>query len=185
MIKINLLPVRASAKREVLMVQAGVVAISFAVLLAIMGYVHYSISSEVGKVKATISRTESEIKRLSTVIAKVNKFKSESKTLKTKLDVIKTLDEGREGPVHMIDELTRMIPLKLWLTNLKESDWQLSMSGNALDHETIADFMANMEKSPMFRDVQLKGTRKEKGAGLEVLQFTIEATFKPPITKEG
>ncbi len=180
MIKINLLPVRVSAKREVFIVQAAIVAIALLLVLVALGFMDYSISGKIEVVKITIARTEEEINRLSVIIKKVNKFKSESKKLERKLDVIKTLEAGREAPVHMIDELTKMVPEKLWLKSFKESKWKIAMVGNALDHKNIADFMANMERSPMFRSVQLKSTRKEKGSGFETTLFTIQATFKPP-----
>ena len=185
MIKINLLPVRASAKREVFIVQATIVAIALLIVLAVLGFMDYSISGKIKGVNTAIARTEAEINRLSAIIKKVNKFKSESQKLKKKLSIIKTLDAGREAPVRMIDELTKMVPDKLWLKSFKESGWKIVMVGNALDHKNIADFMANMERSPMFTGVQLKSTRKEKGAGLEVTRFTIEATFKPPKPKKS
>ncbi len=179
MIKVNLLPVRAEAKKESLRAQISIAALSLLLLFIVIGYFHYDISGRIDTVKADINRTQAEINRLKSIIAKVNKFKKDKEILEKKLDVIRKLDQGRLDPVYLMDELSRVVPDKLWLESLKETDWKLSMTGFALDHDVIADFMTNMERSPMFSNVRLKSTQQKKKADLALQGFGIEVDFIP------
>jgi len=182
MIKINLLPVRAAAKKESIRKQLSVAVLSLIVCLIVTGYLHFTISSQVDDRNAKISETQRELDRLKSVIAKVNKFKKDSAVLEKKLDVITVLNEGRQSSVFLMDELSTVIPEKLWLDSLKEDQWSLDIQGQAIDQATIAQFMTNMQKSPMFDAVRWKVTQSKKGkeSGLTLHAFTIEAKFVPP-----
>lgn len=184
MIKVNLLPVRAAAKLESLKVQASIAVLSLILLSIIIGYFHYMISDRIDGIRIEINDTQKEIDSLKSIIAKVNKFKKDKEVLEKKLNVIKKLDQGRRGPVHLMDELSSVVPDKLWIENLKEAGWRLTMTGLALDHDTIADFMTNMERSAMFENVKLQSTQQQKRAGLNLLKFAINANFLPPKPKE-
>ncbi len=182
MIKINLLPVRAAAKKESLRKQLTIAVLSLVACLIVTAYFHYAITSQIEEKNVRIAETQREIDRLKSVIAKVNKFKKDSKVLEQKLNVIKELNEGRLSSVYLMDGLSKVMPEKLWLSNLREADWKLTIQGQSMNQSTIADFMTNMERSPLFTSVKWKVTqsKKESGSGLDLHAFTIEATFIPP-----
>ena len=184
MIKINLLPVRAAAKRETLRIQISIAVMLFALLVIVVGFMHYSIENKIAGTNNEIGEAEAELKRLNAIKAKVDKFKADSKMLEQKLDVIKNLNLGRTAAVYFMDELSNVMPDKLWLETVKQGKKGVAMKGVSLDHDTIAKFMLNMEKSPMFDDVKLKGTQQKAGKGVAFHSFDIEVDFVPPKTKE-
>jgi len=147
-------------------------------------YFDFTISGKIEKVKGELERTTSEVQRLKAVTAKVAKFQRDKKVLEKKLEVIEKLSEGRKGHVYLLDELSSVVPDKLWIETLKESGLRLKMAGLALDHDTIADFMMNMERSAMFKNIHLKVTQQTKKADINVQKFTIDATFVPPKREE-
>ena len=183
MIKINLLPVRATAKKESLRKQLSIALLSLVVCLLVVGYFYHRVSSQIEATNAAIVKTQQELNRLKSVIAKVNKFKKDSKILGQKLDVIKNLNRGRQSVVYFMDEMSNVMPEKLWLNSFRENKWALSLKGQAMDQSTIAAFMTNMENSEMFESVRWKSTqsKKEKDKGLTLHSFEMDVRFVPPI----
>ncbi|MBE9505078.1 MAG: PilN domain-containing protein [Proteobacteria bacterium] len=182
MIKINLLPVRAAAKRENLRKQLSIAVLSLVVCLLVSGYFYYRISGQVETASAEIAKTQKELNRLKSVIAKVNKFKKDSKVLGQKLKVIENLNRGRQSTVYFMDELSNMMPEELWLNSLQENKWALNIKGQSLAQSTIAAFMTNMENSRMFESVRWKSTqsKKEKDEALTIHSFVLDVRFVPP-----
>jgi len=183
MVKINLLPVRATAKLESLKAQAMIAVLMLIVLLAIIGYLHMSISGKIDDLSADMRKTQSELDRLNKIKAKVDKFKADSKMLEKKLNVIKKLNMGRTDAVKLMDELSNVLPDKLWLESLGENKGGLTVRGLAMDHDAVAIFMTNMEKSDYFHEVKLKSTSKKKVAGEDIHQFSLSVIYKPPAPK--
>jgi type IV pilus assembly protein PilN len=185
MIKINLLPVRAAAKMETVRKHVTIAVLVLILFAIIVAYFDMGIKGRIEGLDASISKTQQQIDDLKKVIAKVKKFKKDKEVLSKKLSVITKLNAGRVAPVRFMDELSMVMPEKLWLDKVQESNWRLKMSGVGASHDVIADFMSNMERSPMFSNVKLKSTSKQAKAGLALMKFSIEATFVPPVKKEG
>ncbi|MBE9536941.1 MAG: PilN domain-containing protein [Proteobacteria bacterium] len=186
MIKINLLPVRAAAKMESVRKNVTIAALIMVLLAIIVAYFDMGIKGRIEGLNSSISKTQQQIEDLKKIIAKVNKFKKDKKVLSKKLSAIKKLNARRIAPIRFMDELSTVMPEKLWLDKLVEDKWKLKMSGLGVNHDVIADFMSNMEKSPMFTKVKLKSTaKKAKKGALTLMKFSIEAKFVPPKKKEG
>jgi len=185
MIKINLLPVRAAAKMESLRKHVTI-AVLILILFTIIGaWLDMSKRGKIEALNASISKTRQDVEGLKKIIAQVNKFKKDKEVLSKKLSVIKKLNESRVAPVRFMDELTSIMPDRLWLDKVQESNWRLKLSGLGINQYVIADFMSNMEKNPMFTNVKLKKTSKQdKKGGMTLMQFDIEAEFVPPKYEE-
>ena len=183
MVKINLLPVRATAKKEILMVQLTIAALMLVLVLAVLGFLHYSLSSEINAVSLSISSAEAELTRLNKVKAKVDKFKKDSKALEEKLDVIKVLSMERTGAVYLMEALVDATPDNLWIESLKDAKSSYTMTGISLDYDTIARFMTNMELSPFFDQVKIKSSKQKKIGDQTVHDFTIRSVFKVPVAE--
>lgn len=180
MVKINLLPVRATAKKEILMVQSSIAGLMLLIVLAILGFMHYSLSGKISSAETSISKAESELTRLNKVKAKVDKFKKDSEALEKKLDVIKVLSRERTGAVYLMEALVDATPENLWLESLRETKSYFKMTGTSLDYDTIARFMINMELSPFFDEVKIKSSKQQKIGKQSVQGFTIQARFRVP-----
>ena len=181
MVKINLLPVRAAAKKEIIRAQLSIGVLLLVMLLIVVGYLHYSISSKIDGLKVSISDEEKELARLNEIKKKVDKFKADSKTLEKKLDVIKVLNQSRTNVVYLMDELSNVMPEGLWLETFRDGGRGLIMTGISMSHDDIADFMTNMERSSMFSAIHLKSTQKQGVKGQDLHKFTVEAIFTPPV----
>jgi len=180
MIRINLLPVRAVQKREQLRSQLAILVLS--VVLVVLGCtaVCLSVTSKIKAERAAIQEKNRKLVQLRKTIGEVGRFKKMQEELRGKLEVLQTLKKNRGGPVHILDELNRSLPPKLWLTKFSESGSNVQISGIGLNEETVAEFMRALEKSPYFEKIQLKVIELRPERGLKLQRFDLVAQKERP-----
>lgn len=174
MIRINLLPFRAARKRENIKRQVSVYVLSVILLLLAMAYTFMQLNSRLTEAKAQESKLNAELSQFKQTIARITELDKKIKLIETKLDVIKKLEAGKKGPVHLLDELAKAVPKNsLWLTSMTESKGTLTLRGSAKDNETVAEFMVNLEKSPVIGTVDLQSSRSTVIQDVTVSDFTL------------
>ncbi len=184
MIRINLLPVRTSRRRETALRQILLAAAGAVLVVAGCAYFYFEIDSEIDKLASENQRIEQEITKLKEVIGQVEEFEEKKAELQKKLDVIRTLKANKTGPVHMLDEIASNIPDKCWLTSLSEVDRKVELEGVAINNEVIADFISKLEASDYFDDLYLVSTSAtETKDGLKLKEFSVTARMTTPEEK--
>ncbi|TYO99957.1 type IV pilus assembly protein PilN [Geothermobacter ehrlichii] len=180
MIRINLLPVRAVQKREQLRSQLVILVLSVVLVVVGCAAVYMSMDGKIRNERAAIDQKNRRIAQLRKTIGEVGRFKKMQEELRGKLEVLQTLKRNRSGPVHILDELNRSLPPKLWLTKFSENGPNVQISGVGLNEETVAKFMRALEKSPYFRNIRLKVTEQMTKNGLKLQRFDIAAQKERP-----
>ncbi len=179
MIKINLLPVRATRKKEATQRYLVLFGIGLVLVLLVCVAMYATKKKDVGKAQRQNQDLVDEIENLKMIIPEVEELEKTKAALEKKKEIIGTLRASKMGPVHMLDEIAIRIPEKLWLGSLKQEGNRVSLTGNAINNEVIATFMSNLEQSPYFSDVFLVKIRiAEKGEKLK--EFEITATSQVP-----
>lgn len=176
MIRINLLPVRVSKKKEAGKQQL----VLFAVLLVgiLVGNALWSKSrgDDLATREQKLRRTKDEIAQLERIIGEVKNIKTQQADLKDKLAVLDKLRAGRQGPVRMLDELATVAPKKLHIRKMEEKAGAVTFEGSAQTIDDVSVFMAALRRSPYFSGVELKKTTSRPEKQLKVVDFTITAT---------
>lgn len=172
MIKINLLPVKQARKRGVGQQQL----LLFVIVLLGLGIVLFLVKNEeqakLEKLDGEKSTVEGEIARMKDLIGNIEVVQKKRDDLKKKLDVIEVLKRGKSGPVRVLDEISTIIPKKVWLTTLKEGEGKLTFDGQALDNKDIALFMKNLEGSTFFKKVTLISVQRKPVTSKEELALS-------------
>ena len=194
MIRINLLPFRAARKKENIRRQLMVYGLSVVLLLSIMGYTFFYLTSTLNGLKEDEKRIQDELKTYEQTIKRIAELEKKIKEIRAKLEVIQELEKNKTGPVHLLDELALAVPKeKLWLSSMKETKGSLTLTGTAMDNETVALFMTNLEKSDYISGVELQSAklREIKEYKLNVSDFVLDCktyAFKekaaPPAAKK-
>lgn len=194
MIRINLLPFRAARKKENIRRQLMVYGLSVLLLFCIMGYTFFYLTSTLSGLKEDQKRIEDELKTYEKTIKSIAELEKKIKEIRAKLEVIRELEKNKTGPVHLLDEIAMAVPKeKLWLSSMKENKGNLTLTGTAMDNETVALFMTNLEKSEYISTVDLQSAklRTIPEYKLNVADFVLEAktyAFKekvaPPVAKK-
>src|SRR4030042_3632845 len=177
MIRINLLPFRAARKKENIRKQISIYALSLIFLFVLMGYFFFQLTTSLSGLKTKQNELNTELKKYEEILKRMAELEKRIKEVKSKLAVIKELEANKTGPIHLLDEIAKPVPKdKLWLSSLKESRGTLTLQGTAMDNETVALFMTNLEKSDYINSVDLQSTRMRTLAEqrLNVSDFTLE-----------
>lgn len=124
-------------------------------LLILLAALNWKMEKEKEDMVAQISETKKEIARYKSLAVEVTKAKEAQKVLQDKLNIINSLRKGKETPVRVLDEISVDKPEKLQLELMKKEGLKLAIEGIALDDETIVQFMTNLKKSKLFKNVDL------------------------------
>jgi type IV pilus assembly protein PilN len=196
MVRINLLPVRVSKKKEAGRQQL----VLFAVILALGLAANYlwasSREAELKKNQQKLQRTKDDIAQLERIIGEVRNIKEQQQALQQKLDVLANLKAGRTGPVRMLDELATITPRQLWLTKMSEKSGAVVFSGLGASIDDVSAFMTALKNSRYFTGVELKKTTLGPGASgakpgastlerLVAFEITASVNYAPPAAAQA
>lgn len=173
MIKINLLPVRAAQKKEKLREQIVVAVVILVVTLLGCAAAFTTIMTKTMQKQADIVKQEQEIANLEKIIGEVGRVKKLQEELQGKLDVLDRLKQNKSGPVHLLDELSKALPEKLWIESFKETSGKVDLNGIGLNEETVALFLKQLDESPYFRNVELQVIEQTSAQGIKLHKFTV------------
>lgn len=173
MIRINLLPVKAARKKEMVRAQLFVAVVAVVVVVVGCAAVYASLLARVSGVRGEIAQQQAEIDRLKKELGEVARFKKLQEDLRGKLDVLERLKADRKGPVQLLDDLSQAIPGKLWMTTFKESGGNITIGGVGMNEETVAEFLRSLEASPHFQKVELTVTEQLNQGGQKFHRFEL------------
>ena len=176
MIRINLLPIRQTRKRET--VQQQLLAFAGVIILSVFACVAwYSwASNEADKRHETIKAKKQELSQLDKIIGEVNEFTTKKKELEEKLAVIQQLKKGKTGPVRALDDLATEIPKRVWLTSMVEESGRIQFKGRAIDHEDVSAFMKALQKSKYYDNIVLTFSKASGGKNNSGTFYEFEIT---------
>jgi len=173
MIKINLLLARKEKKRVGIRKEYVVLIISLVLLFVFFIIIQWKIDKEKEEILVQISNTKKEISHYKTLIAEVNKAKEDQKIFQDKLNVINSLRKEKASPARVLDEISMVKPEKIQLDSLKKEGSKLGIEGVALDDETVANFMTNLRKSKVFKNVDLIVSEQVEQSKIKLKRFVL------------
>lgn len=148
MIRINLLPFRAARRRENIKQQIMFFGLIIFLCLAFMAFYYLKLNDKVNGLIEEESNLNKELAGYKKELDEIKSLEKKIAQVRTKLDVIKKLEDGKTGPVLLLSDIAGAVPKdRLWLRSLSEKKGSLSLSGTAMDNETVALFMNNLEKT--------------------------------------
>ena len=187
MIRINLLPFRTERKKENVRRQVSLFLLSLILVLVVLVYYNFSLSSKIGKLNNKISATKTDLERYNEINKEIAKIKNNLETLRKKMAVIEKLESDRHAPVRLMDTLTQvLIAKRMWFTKLDVKENTVNIQGIALDNKTVADFMVRLQKSGLFSSVNLKNLKRQEVQKTNLKSFAITCTkVSPQMPKAG
>lgn len=178
MIRINLLPVRAFKKRAAIKKQATIYFAAVIALVVLLSLVYTTRSGVVAGLRSERDTLAAQKTKLDNELKEIETLEAEKASLQAKLQAIADLETKRKGPVRILDEVSLRIPEnRALLINLNQEAEQLTLKGMAMDNETIALFMSNLEESDFFADVELVRSTEQILEKRRIKGFSITCTI--------
>ncbi len=181
MLRINLLPIRQLKKRAKAKQQIAGFCVIFLCFLVILGAVYLFQVSTINSLNSSIATLNAEHKKLEPQIAALNKLKKDKAELERKISVINKLKAESSITVHILDEVAKSVDnSRMWLTALNQNGNSLSLTGVALDNQTIAQFMDMLNASPYIQTVNLSNSSLKNVSGKHLKQFALNCAISLP-----
>ena len=186
MIRINLLPFRTERKKENVRRQVSLFLLSLVLVLVVLVYYNFSLSSKIGRLSGKIKATQTDLQRYNDINKEIARIKQNLETLRKKMAVIEQLEANRHAPLRLMDTMTQVLVAKrMWFTKMEVKGNRVDIQGIALDNKTVADFMVRLQKSGLFSSVNLKTLKRQAVQKTNLKSFQIRCTNVSPQTKEA
>jgi type IV pilus assembly protein PilN len=187
MIRINLIAVeRARARKRILIPAAYRVTAGATIILlataALIGWWFWSLHQESIRVDEDLVRAESETRQIRSVLEQVRKFESQRALLQQRVTLIEQLRKGQYAPVHLLDEISKSLPDRLWLSEMEQTGGDFAISGVTDSLTAVSDFVANLESTKWFKkpvEIIDSQVTPDPKAG-DLIKFQIKAQFVDP-----
>jgi type IV pilus assembly protein PilN len=122
---------------------------------------------------AQIADTKNQITHHKALMIEVNKYKELHRTYQDRLNAIDTLRKQRALPAKVLEELSVGKPEKLHFESMKKEGVKVGVDGVALDDETVANFMDNLRKSQLFRNIDLVVSEQIEQSKIKLKKFIL------------
>jgi type IV pilus assembly protein PilN len=187
MIRINLLAVeRGTAKRAALIPAAHRVTIAASLIVLatvlLIGWWYWSLRQTSQRLDEELARANTEITQLKSVLTQVEQFEGRTAQLQQRVTLIEQLRRGQAGPVHILDEISKALPDRLWLVEMAQQGENVTLAGMTTSLTGLSDFVANLETSTWFHkpveiiDSQVVSDR----TATELVRFSVRARVNNP-----
>ena len=157
MIRINLLTTErfqsAKAPAVVLEAKRAAIGASLALLVTVLGlgWWFWSLHRQSQRLDVEIARAELDAEQVRAVISQVQKFEARKAQLQQRVTLIEQLRHGQTTPVRVLDQISRSLPDRLWLAELKQAGNDFTLGGYATTMTALSDFVARIEDTKSFR----------------------------------
>lgn len=161
------------------------VTVACSLILAVTGLVigwwYWSLRNQSVRLDQEVASAQQEVTRLQGVLQQVAQFEARRAQLQLRVNLIEQLRQSQSGPVHILDEISRGLPDRLWLTELTQEGDVITITGRATSLTALSDFIGNLEGSVYFKKpVEIINSQVETRPEGDLVAFSVKAQYAPP-----
>ncbi|MCC6544475.1 MAG: PilN domain-containing protein [Nitrospirae bacterium] len=178
MIRINLL-LNKKSKGTAVNLRLGLpsyvifVIIAVVAVLLIEGYTWYWLNSTKSSLANEKKTLEVQLSELKEKVKEVESYEKDKELYGQKITIIQNLKKSQKGPVRVLDEVSMMLPERVWIISLKEKDGKINVTGSGMTNDDIVKYVNNLKSSRIFQNVQLTESRQVIDSGIPVYNFNL------------
>ncbi|MBM7072295.1 PilN domain-containing protein [Shewanella sp. 202IG2-18] len=177
MANINLLPWREEArekrKRDYTGVLALVFIVSCIVVYAALGFIDM-LKNEQRQRNAYLT---SEISLLESQIKEIRSITERKKDIERRTDIILDLQQSRNLPTHILDELVRVVPAGIYFSNIEKEDDMLFVEGLSESNNHVTNMMRRIESSEWLGDSTPQQVKLGENNARLLQKFTMQISI--------
>jgi type IV pilus assembly protein PilN len=148
-----------------------------------VGWWYWSLKLQSNRIEEDIVTSQKETARLRTLIQQVQANDARRAQLQERVKLIEELRQGRDLPVHVLDEISRSLPDLLWLTEIKQQGNDYTIAGRCTSLTALSDFVENLKLGGYFKPPEILDSQLDTGQtapGGTLTRFSIKATVAVP-----
>ncbi|PHV11983.1 PilN domain-containing protein [Chitinimonas sp. BJB300] len=181
MIRINLLPHREQKRKARLARFAVLAGISVGIGIAIVAAAYLALAAQIAMQAERNAFLEEENAKLDKQIAEIETLKKERQLLLDRKKVVERLQANRGEAVQILDQLVRQTPEGIYLSEIKQTNNIISLTGFAQSSARVSTLMRSLNDSPIFEQPNLIDIKADATTGQRLNMFRLNVT----ITREA
>ena len=144
MIRINLLPHREMRRERRKKDFVGSIAITALAGGALAFAGGFAINQQIENQSARNAYVKSAIAKLDIEIAEIKTLEEAIASLQARQKAVEDLQSDRTIPVHLFDELVKLMPEGVFLEKLQQQELKVTLAGFAQSNERVAELLRNL-----------------------------------------
>ncbi|UTT83706.1 PilN domain-containing protein [Vibrio pelagius] len=183
--QINLLPwrdeLRAQHKKRFIQL------VILGILIAVMGQwaIGYYFQQEKARQQARLNYLDQYIGQLDKQIRALKVAEREHKAILTRLDVVESLQSGRNKTTHFMNLMPELIPEGVYVDKIKMNGQEIEVSGISDSTARLATMLDNLERSPLLENVEMHSiVHNRKRFNKEFQTFKVSFDFVSPAVEQ-
>ena len=178
MANINLLPWREEArekqKKDYIGILALVFLVSSLVVYLSLGFVDMMTDNQ----KSRNAYLQSEISLLEKQIAEIKEIKTRKKDIERRTEIILNLQQSRNLPTHVLDELVRIVPPGIYLSSIEKKGSLLWIEGRSESNNNVANMMRKVKTSVWLHNPNMQSIVAQNIELRQLQRFSLKVTIK-------
>ena len=178
MANINLLPWREEAREKQKKDYIGILALVFLVsslmVYLALGFVDMMTDNQ----KSRNAYLQSEISLLETQIAEIKEIKTRKKDIERRTEIILNLQQSRNSPTHVLDELVRIVPPGIYLSSIEKKGSLLWIEGRSESNNNVANMMRKVKTSMWLHNPNMQSIVTQDIELRQLQRFSLRVTIK-------
>jgi len=178
MIKVNLIPAKRKKKAKPIptFLIIGVFVTIAALLIA--GLFLFRATRELANKRAQHTANVTRLAELKEKIKAVENFEQLNKTFKQRNEIIEQLSKKKSAPVLLLDELSKLLPIGVWLDKMTVTGDTIKLDGYGFTNTDIVVFVDKIKASKLFADVYLNQSKGIEMDKVPLYQFSLTFMIK-------
>jgi type IV pilus assembly protein PilN len=168
MTDINLLPWRElrrqQEKKNVMTLLISTIVITIIIILLVNYYCHKLSDGQTHRNQ----RLQNEITLLDKKIDTIKQLKKMREGLIARMKIVHELQATRTSTVHLFDELIKVLPDGVYLTDVKRTENKVILQGYTESNSNISILMRNIQNNPWLHAPKLTEIKKSKEISTDV-----------------
>ncbi|GGP56928.1 fimbrial protein [Shewanella algicola] len=178
MANINLLPWREESREKQKRDYIGILALVFLVT-SLLVYLFISFLELVtDDQRQRNAYLDSEIALLNTQIAEIRKITERKKDIERRTEIILNLQQSRNLPTHVLDELVRIVPPGIYLSSIEKKGSILWIEGRSESNNNVANMMRKVKTSPYLNDPNMQSIVTQNEELRQLQSFKLRVTIR-------
>lgn len=173
MANINLLPWREEAREKQTRDYIGLLVLVF-LLAGIIVYFSLMVVESISDTqKSRNAYLQSEIQLLEAQIVEITQIKNRKEDIERRTEIILDLQQSRNLPTHILDELVRVVPTGIYLSRIERKGSMLWIEGRSESNNNVANMMRNIKASTWLQDPNMQSIITQNEASRQLQHFTL------------
>ncbi len=162
-------------------------ALSAAVCAAVLGFLWWNWSHQIGKLDQEMLKARAEQARLASIEAENQRYQLQVRALEDRIRTIESLEASRTGPVHFMSSLGLMASRTngIYLISVAPDGDRILLKGMADSVPDLAGFIAALKQSGAFADVQLRQYYQDDQPDRVSFKFDLDCQYRRPAAQNS